>query len=438
MTQSEKEPLEVLLRKHLERQPEINEGNKDCPEPDLVAAYFERSLSPALQSTLERHVASCSRCQDELAFLLKTFPTEPQAQPSIELSPFRKVIDWLGFTRPGPFVLKPVFALALIALVSGILGYRVILEQKHSPGKETEIAESIGKTAEPPTFMPEAADDRRIQEKGDEARDAASPSTDVLARKGKSTIEPGRRRLDQTPDSQSPGAGNAVGGAQEVQTTPSKASSENERAEAIPQAMAKQPSEEEPRKEVATNLPALSVQEKALSGGTPASVPPAAPVANQVAMEQDSVGKDQAVLKDKKVEGQPQMGKFASGQLGGVAALARSSTSQKQKDIGSEKSVSASTADESKKESRTSHALLTSSSQSRLMQVSGKTFELRENVWVDLETVTEKEFAPLVIRRGSSEYQALEKELSSYREILDRPEDCVIKLKEKIYRITRK
>jgi hypothetical protein len=54
-------------------------SGKDCPGPDLLAAYYERSLSPAERQQWEAHFSSCGLCQAQLAALARSEP-EPQLQ----------------------------------------------------------------------------------------------------------------------------------------------------------------------------------------------------------------------------------------------------------------------------------------------------------------------------------------------------------------------
>lgn len=51
-------------------------GGADCPPPDIVAAYFDRSLDPSEASHWESHFSNCSRCQQVLA-ALATSAVEP-------------------------------------------------------------------------------------------------------------------------------------------------------------------------------------------------------------------------------------------------------------------------------------------------------------------------------------------------------------------------
>ncbi len=57
--------FEKLLARTLRKS--LQPGGPDCPGPDLLAAYADRSLSDAEASQWERHFAGCVRCQQVLA-----------------------------------------------------------------------------------------------------------------------------------------------------------------------------------------------------------------------------------------------------------------------------------------------------------------------------------------------------------------------------------
>ncbi len=143
-------------------------------------------------------------------------------------------------------------------------------------------------------------------------------------------------------------------------------------------------------------------------------------------------------MQDKKVAGQPQAGKETTGQLLGSGAMAKRAITAKQKSNEADEVASAAKAEESKGGAGSAEAMASPSVQPRQIKLSGKTFELRQNVWVDLAIGKEGEYAPIVIRKGSSEYLELAKELSIYQDVLNHPEDCLIKLNEHVYRIQKK
>jgi hypothetical protein len=55
-----------MLRQSLVREPAAAGA---CPEPEILAAYFERSLSAEETARCELHLAGCARCREELALV---------------------------------------------------------------------------------------------------------------------------------------------------------------------------------------------------------------------------------------------------------------------------------------------------------------------------------------------------------------------------------
>ena len=55
-----------LLRHSLARDPA---AAGECPEPEILAAYFERSLNAEETARCELHLSGCARCREELALL---------------------------------------------------------------------------------------------------------------------------------------------------------------------------------------------------------------------------------------------------------------------------------------------------------------------------------------------------------------------------------
>ena len=60
-----------LLRHSLARDADssIRAANDPCPEPEILAAYFEHSLNAEETARCELHLSSCARCREELALL---------------------------------------------------------------------------------------------------------------------------------------------------------------------------------------------------------------------------------------------------------------------------------------------------------------------------------------------------------------------------------
>ena len=143
MNADKKNPFEQLLKSHLSgslsRAPA-----EPCPDENWMAAYLEGSQNDHFKKTFERHLLQCDRCQSEMALLLKTHETEAKPMPSVptaEPSPRSNLLtDLLGWTRAAAF--RPVFAILLVSVVTGVVGYRLLRDDRILLERSTETAES--------------------------------------------------------------------------------------------------------------------------------------------------------------------------------------------------------------------------------------------------------------------------------------------------------
>ena len=428
MKQDDREQLEVLLRKQLEEQPVTARDREDCPDPNWISAYLEGGLSPVLKTSVESHISECRRCQEELAFLLKTYPGEPVKQEERAQQSETQWREWLGLGWFKPVFLKPVFAILVVALLSGVVGYKFLFEQKRAEDKATDIAGAIMKPAEPPT---------QIQK---EPADSESGTT-MNNRPALDSIQPGGKpdssaeQLGSYQDHRAANERQRYSALQEGQSSLSKNESRNSKAAEVFREEPNKLRENEPPRKDLNDQPAAAPQAAAATAGPP---PASAPAINQVMPERDSGAKEQQPMQDKKVVGQLQAGKEATGQLTGSSVMAKRAMTAKQKSNMSDEVASTAKTEESKGGVSSVGGVGGALAQPRQIRLSGKTFELRQNVWVDLAIGKEGEYAPIVIRKGSPEYLELAKELSIYQDVLNHPEDCLIKLNEHVYRIQKK
>ena len=428
MKQDEREQLEVLLRKQLEGQPVTARDRTDCPDPNWISAFLEGGLSPALKVSVESHISECQRCQEELAFLLKTYPGEPVKQE--EIAPQSKINwrEWLGLGWIKPVFLRPILAILVVALLSGVVGYKFLFEQKRGEDKATEIAGAIIKPAEPPIQV-------QKETTGSESEITMNtrPALDSVQLEGKPDSIAEKPRSNQ--EFRAANKGKRYNALHENLSSLSKDDSRDSKAAEISREETNQPREKEPQRKDMNDQPAAAPPVAAAT----ASPPPASTAAlNQVVADQDSGAKAEQSIQDKKVAGQLQAGKEESGQLLRSGVMAKRAMTAKQKSNESDETASVSKTEESKGGFSSVGGVGGALALPPQIKLSGKTFELRQNVWVDLAIGKEGEFAPIVIRKGSSEYLELAKELSPYQDVLNHPEDCLIKLNEHIYRIQKK
>lgn len=66
-----------------------------CPQTELLAAWFDRSLAGDEASRLEGHIASCGQCQQVVAALARSEPEVLKAHPRPEPVPWTWHLHWL-------------------------------------------------------------------------------------------------------------------------------------------------------------------------------------------------------------------------------------------------------------------------------------------------------------------------------------------------------
>lgn len=130
-----------------------------CPDPELLAAYVERSLTPRERLGCETHLASCSGCQEQVAALVRLREAE---QPA-EIQPAAGTAGLSWFTGPRWAWAAPV----LIALVIGGIWYTGEL-RRYTRAPEERMAKVMEPAAGP--AAPEQAQET-------ETRSVTAPAT---------------------------------------------------------------------------------------------------------------------------------------------------------------------------------------------------------------------------------------------------------------------
>jgi len=76
----------------------LDAAGKTCPDPSLLAAYFDRELSSKEAAHWEAHFSVCARCQEQLAILARTEPAVAEARVAGERAGWRQVwrLRWLA------------------------------------------------------------------------------------------------------------------------------------------------------------------------------------------------------------------------------------------------------------------------------------------------------------------------------------------------------
>ena len=136
-----------------------------------MAAYLEGSQSEHFKKTFERHLLQCNRCQSEMALLLKPRVNESQSMPTplrADPSPRSNLLEVLfAWTRASAF--RPVYAILLVSVVTGVIGYRILRDDRILQGPSMETTESAARTnsASPKADQPPAStpvNDEKSQE----------------------------------------------------------------------------------------------------------------------------------------------------------------------------------------------------------------------------------------------------------------------------------
>lgn len=118
--------MDGLLRRSLARDAEAADA---CPEPDILAAYCERSLDADEMARHEQHFSECARCREQLVAIFRaegvteisavqeamgTPATAPRAMAQSPASPLKKparpgIFDWRWLAPVAAAILVVVF-----------------------------------------------------------------------------------------------------------------------------------------------------------------------------------------------------------------------------------------------------------------------------------------------------------------------------------------
>ncbi len=145
MSHKQDKAFEHLLKAELRK--ESAGGVSPCPDDNQMAAYLEKKLPLEQLAFLESHLNSCPDCRGQLSLLLcmkESLEDQiqvPQAKTSIGV--WNAAWNW--FQGQG---LKPAFALLIIAVISTYLGIRVF--EKSGQEKEADRMKRIDRAAQAP------------------------------------------------------------------------------------------------------------------------------------------------------------------------------------------------------------------------------------------------------------------------------------------------
>lgn len=431
MNRKEKDAFEQLLKNHLSATAFSHAQAEPCPDENCMAAYLEGSQGEKFKKSFEKHLAKCSRCQAELALLLKTGAAEAQPMASL-LAKARPgsgllalLLDW---TRVAAF--QPAFAVLLVCVVTGVVGYRLLREQTNLQTRPVEMAESANKAPsadedERPAALPladlksqeqsqqlkteslpipgQAGENRRTApgaSQPDSFRDRNEAASRDREAKNDFSVEPPAA----TPAESSRGA---VGGAlkrRDMAVAP-KPSPEPLQEESLSTVATDRQNSRQPARTDETSS-AISANQVAPRAQPLPAAPP--PVSATVAL-----GKLEA---EKKVE---------QDKIAGAKEARASAAPARRKQLGSEGARATET-----------FAAGKASAVSRI-EAGGKQFDLRDGIWRDSSIRPDDAALPTLIYVNTPDFEKQRKSFAPFQPVLSRPEDVLIKLDNRIYRVRK-
>lgn len=411
MSPEKKDPFDQLLKNHLSASLRQTPGEA-CPDENRIVAYMEGSQTEPFKKAFERHLLQCDRCQSEMASLLKTGVMEAQPQQAVPEKPKSDLLTLIfGWTRVT--ALRPVFAILLVSVVTGVVGYQVLREKNVLQLHPTETAQSPSLSSAPVALPDSSPAQQRPEIPASDLPMARREGTqDRLEAPRKSRPQPegmmsvGRMnsqdaRMKDTyaaePPATAPPESNreAVGGGERrdvaaiSQPVPEPLQKESQSASVT----SGQTSQIQTREEE------VSAQPK--NQGMPASPPPARPALGAFSrskMEQDratDAKEDRSLghsLKKKQVLTE------SPEQAGAVAAVEAKAVSH--------------------------------------IEVGGKRFDLRDGLWRDASILPEDP-QPTPVKLNSPDFERVRKQLAPYQPVISRPEDVLIKLHNQVYRVQK-
>jgi hypothetical protein len=421
MSLEKKDPFDQLLKNHLSAS--LSRPPADsCPDENRIVAYLEGSQGEPFKKSFEQHLLQCDRCQSEMASLLKSGVMEAQPQPvtkAASASPRGNLLALLfGWTSMKAF--RPVFAILLVSVVTGVVGYRLIREDRVLQERPLETAESAQRknsagpdtgnfsTApsvdnlkpqeEKPSLKVEAPPRRESAQDGLEGgMTSQTQSTDPSSR-AKTNRQDGEMKdaFAAEPPQAAPTDlnRNTIGGPErrnvsvasrsspELLRKESSADSDSERRDSQLQAKAD---------EVAATKAKIPVVPPA-----PASARPVVGALSERKAEQDKPAAEQEIrttLANKKQVLVQSAGKAGAASVADAKAMSR-------------------------------------------MEAGGKSFDLSDGVWRD-ESILPDDPQPTVVNMNSRDFEKQRRQLAPYQPVISRPEDVLIKLQNRVYRIQK-
>lgn len=309
-SREQNEAVAGLLRRSLAR----DAASENCPEPDLLAAYYEHSLEDAATTNFDRHLSGCPRCREQLAAMVRAETPKPQPKTSWLLdwrllsaaAVVMVIVTVLFIQRPERNAPVPQTASAPLVAVNkegpkseatGALTHEDSLSAVPSNSRGAASEAKPIRTLRPPVAVPQSSVAERIGDK--KVADAGTPSNAAVggsvAKQSANNQVAANESADAATAQQSAGA---AGGGQGYGVAHARAASIGH---GVTQQQVQQQSPASPQ-------PALAQLSAPQPAGTPQSAPAqqktanassATPAASSETVEVTSDSQPQAVTKDK-------------------------------------------------------------------------------------------------------------------------------------------
>ena len=167
--------LEKLIAGKLRAQ--LHGGGPECPKAETLATYVDQALTRGERESLQLHLASCARCQEQVAELVRLSEAEEPAKALVLGPAAARRIAWFRWALAAP---------ALAGLLVGALWYtgefRPLLRQqeqsalKTPPAREAPAAPPELKEAQVPPSQPARQEVAKAQPKKEAKQEAVSGS----------------------------------------------------------------------------------------------------------------------------------------------------------------------------------------------------------------------------------------------------------------------
>jgi hypothetical protein len=418
MSPEKKNPFEQLLNSHLSgsisRPPA-----EPCPDENWMAAYLEGSQSDHFKKTFEQHLLQCDRCQSEMAFLLKTHETEAKPMPSVLTtvpSPRSNLLtDLLGWTKAATF--RPVFAILLVSVVTGVVGYRLLRDDRILRERPVETAESKAPKSLPDADNQPAAPPGHDQKSLEQKPSATSEPSLVRSHAAQDRLEAARESQAQPGDLRN-----------KMRSNSQDREMKDGFAAEPPSSAPGEPNRRLERRDVAASTQALPEQSQKESLS-----------ASAVGRQNSELEKkaDETTANARKQPMQPAAPAGARPALGALSARKM----EQDKPANAEEEIAADAAGKKKQvlaEGKAEAGTFAASEATAVnhIEVGGKRFALSDGLWRDASILPGDPW-PTVVNMLSPEIEKYRKQLALYQPVISRPEDVLIKLHNRVYRIQK-